>query len=91
MQSSVYVLHDAVEVKREADVKVGASDEFAYRFLVEFLVVMIDKNGLIVQLLGWSQVLMSSGIIELFEVLAYALVLLTLLKVQVDDSLDLHF
>ena len=70
--------------------QVGAPYKLADSFFEQLFVVVAYKNALIVELLRRCEVLLLCAIIELQKVLAYTLLLLTLLKVQVDDALDLH-
>ena len=63
VQSGMNIFHDAVEIKRKADVKIRAPDEFSDRLFIKLLVIVIDKDSLIVQLLSRSEVVMRSSII----------------------------
>ena len=77
------VLHHREKVVRKADFQVWALIELRDGLLEEFLVIMIDKYGLIVQLVSGRQKLMLLAVIELFEVFANALLLFAFFEVKI--------
>ena len=66
------------------------ANKFPNGFFEELFVIVSNENGLVVQFLRGCEKLLLLTIIELFKVPTDALIVLALLKVQVNDALNFH-